>query len=91
MEYFADFTLRFLNTKYYFKPEKGLLKIILANRAGLDDIAVAVPRGKYLKPEAPGDVITEDDDYYYVTHHAGKSPVPGDKERIIYAKEITKD
>ena len=67
MSVFADFLKRFLKTDFSFRKDKDGLSIILENTDGLKGITVAVPRKKYLSMVNSGIIVTEDNDYYYLT------------------------
>ena len=53
MTYFARFLSRFLDTEYSIRRDDGDVVVSLANPAGLEDIAVAVPRAWIDYPQAP--------------------------------------
>lgn len=69
MTFFANFTRRFLKTKYRFIESNGKMEIQLANPEGLADVTVAVPLEKYEKPHFNKSrvEIQKDSCYYYLT------------------------
>jgi len=68
MNYFANFLLHILKTKYSFDiDENNNLKVSLANSGGLQSVTFAIPKNQYKKPEEEGLSVDEDNYYYYVT------------------------
>lgn len=67
MSEFAEFFLRFLQTKYAFRIEEKQLIVSLKNPDSLTGITVALPKKQYKKPHAEDIMVQEDERYYYIT------------------------
>lgn len=67
MSYFADFLLRFLNTRYSFNMEKDTLQVNLENQEGLEGITIAIPKNYKLLKASSDYSIYQDREYNYLT------------------------
>jgi hypothetical protein len=67
MNYFAQFLLRLLETKYAFTLKQNGLEVTLYNPEGLEGITIAIPKNYYKKPLGGPAEVEEDTDYYYVS------------------------
>ncbi len=67
MSYFADFFLRFLNTKYIFEIKHGLLEVKLENTQGLEGITLAISKKYKLLSDHFLLTIKLDKNYNYIT------------------------
>ncbi len=66
MSYFADFLLRFLETKYSFSIEGKTLKVNLENQKGLEAITIAIPKKYRLISNYDYLKTVEDEAYRYI-------------------------
>jgi hypothetical protein len=64
MSYYAQFILRFLNTKYDINFSDG--KITLSNNEKLSGIALALPQNYIIKDIPSGIILNDDKDYQYL-------------------------
>jgi hypothetical protein len=69
MTHYAKFLLRFLKTTHQFTDDGSRLTVLMKNPEGLQEMAVAVPKGRFGRPGSPppGTSIEEDESYFYVT------------------------
>jgi hypothetical protein len=69
MTYYAKFLQRFLKTTCEFTVDGPLLNVRIKNPEGLHQVTVAIPKGRFGKPEGPpqGTSFEEDENYVYVT------------------------
>ena len=67
MSYFADYWNRKLNASCSFRLEEEKLYISLHSPQSLQDFTVAIPRHLCRPPAGLDMIVTEDDDYFYLT------------------------